>query len=121
MCTAYAKIIRQKLWTSQPISMAVYKSGVKNFPAVIKTHKGEHWKSYIKSTLHWEREKRTQLTPLNTHAPLSQTLGFVFQVYVARQKKPTQNIFVHTLQNDLTSGHGRKCFAFQVKYRIFGP
>ena len=58
MCTAYAKIIRQKLWTSQPISMAVYKSGVKNFPAVIKTHKGEHWKSYIKSTLHWEREKK---------------------------------------------------------------
>lgn len=46
-------------------------------------------------------------------------LGFVFQVYVAKQQqqKTTQNIFVHTLQNDLTSGHGRKCFAFQVEYK----
>lgn len=56
-------------------------------------------------------------THSHTHIPLT-NVGPCFSNICSKTKK-TQNIPVYTLQNYLTSGLGRKCLAFQVKYKTY--
>ena len=89
----------------------------KHSPAVIKTHNGKHWKRYIKGpSWHVEGKKNATDATKQTHTHSLKNVRPCFSSVFSKTKK-TQNIPAYTLRNDLTSGLGRNCFAFQVKYK----